>query len=213
MRASANATAVTESSTPHDPGSGLLRTVGYTRGRVLRVAVAHGSPAVRAALRACLDDQTGITVIGEAASADEAVHVAAWLHPDVVVIDVGLPGPGCVAATRRARAVSGAAVLVLCGDEPDPRVLAALRAGAAAVMRTDSAPSDLIRALTLLGRGRPLRPRRCGRGRHSSEVTMQLPKVIEIRRGSAHGRTVAPLAAAAGPSARLVGGLRWNSGT
>jgi len=42
---------------------------------------------------------------------------------------------------------------------------------------------------------------------------MQLPKVIEIRRGSAHGRTVAPSAAVAGPSTRLVGGLRWNSGT
>ena len=41
---------------------------------------------------------------------------------------------------------------------------------------------------------------------------MQLPKVIEIRRGSAHGRTVAS-AAVAGPSTRLVGGLRWNSGT
>jgi DNA-binding NarL/FixJ family response regulator len=180
---------------------------------LLRVAVAHGSPAARAALRAGLDDETGITVIGEAATGEEAVHVARWLRPDVVVMDVGLPGPGCVAATRRARAASGAAVLLLCGDEPDPRVLAALRAGAGAVMRTDSAPSDLIRALTLLGGGRPLRPRRRRRGRQSWEETMQSPKVIEIRRGSAHGRTVAPLALAAGPSTRLARGLRWNSGT
>jgi len=77
---------------------------------------------------------------------------------------------------------------------------------------TDSAPSDLIRALTLLARGRPA-PAPMWSGRHSSEVRMQLPKVIEIRRGSAHGRTVAPLAAAAGPTTRPVGGLRWNSGT
>jgi hypothetical protein len=81
-----------------------------------------------------------------------------------------------------------------------------------AVMRTDSAPSDLIRALTLLGRGRPMRsPRRRG-GRHPREEVMKVPKVIEVRRGSVHRATApAPISAAA-PRAHHDGGSRWNSG-
>jgi hypothetical protein len=81
-----------------------------------------------------------------------------------------------------------------------------------AVMRTDSAPSDLIRALTLLGRGRPMRsPRRRG-GRHPREEVMKVPKVIELRRGSAHRPTALAPIAAAHPRAHHDGGSRWNSG-
>jgi len=86
------------------------------------------------------------------------------------------------------------------------------RAGAAAIMRTDSAPSDLIRALTLLGRGRPMRsPRRRG-GRHPREEVMKVPKVIDLRRGSAHRPTALAPIAAAPPRAHHDGGSRWNSG-
>ena len=213
MRPSVNASTAAGLRIAHDAGDGPLGIVGCTRARVLRVAVAHRSPAVRATLRAGLEGGPGIAVVGEAATGDEAVLLATRFRPDVVVLDVGVPGLGCADATRRTRATSGAEVLLLCGDEPDPRVLAALRAGAVGVVRTDSALFDLIHALTHLGRGRPLRPRRRRRGRDSREETMQLPKVIEIRRGSAHGRTVAPLAATAASSPRDDGGRRWNSGT
>lgn len=86
------------------------------------------------------------------------------------------------------------------------------RAGAAAIMRTDSAPSDLIRALTLLGRGCPLPRRRPRRARHTSEETVQSPKVIEIKRGSAHTAPIA-LRAVAASRVRRDGGQRWNSAT
>jgi hypothetical protein len=80
-------------------------------------------------------------------------------------------------------------------------------------MRTDSAPSDLIRALTLLGRGRPLRsPRRRG-GRHPREEVVPMPKVTEITRSCAlRSTTLAPMAAAAVPGAHHDGGSQWNSG-
>lgn len=193
--------------------SGRLRIAPWSWAGEIRVAVAHPDPVARAVLRRTLDEGDGIAVVGEAATGEEAVAVATHLRPDVVVMEVRLPGIGCVDATRRARAVSGAAVMLLSGDEPDSRLLAALRAGAVGVMRMDSAPSELVHALTLLGRGRPLRPQRARRGRHSREEPMQLPKVIEIRRGSAHGRAVRPPVVAATSNVRHDGAKRWNFAT
>jgi DNA-binding NarL/FixJ family response regulator len=176
----------------------------------VRVAIAHRSPVARALLRKALHDEAGIVVVGEAATGEEAVAVAVRLRPDVVAMDVDLPGVGCVVATSRARAVSSAAVLLLSADGPDPRILAALRAGATGVVRRDSAPSDLALALARLGRGRSLRTRGRLRRRCPSEKAMQSPNVVVLRRGSAHG---APVVAAtpAASSPHAVGGQRWNS--
>src|SRR5690349_788564 len=120
----------------------------------IRVAIAHGSPVGRALLREALHDGAGIVVVGEASTGEEAVAAAVHSRPAVVAIDVDLPGAGCVVATSQACAVSSAAVLLLSADGPDPRVLAALRAGAAGVVRRDSTPSDLALALARLARGR-----------------------------------------------------------
>jgi DNA-binding NarL/FixJ family response regulator len=213
MEASVNASMVSGPYRVQEGASGPLAIAPCTPAGVIRVAVAHRDPVARAALRAALDDVGCIAVVGEAATGEEAVALATHLRPAVVVIDVRLPGMGCVDATRRARAVSGAAVMLLSGDEPDPRLLAALQAGAGAVMRLDSAPSELVRALTLLGRGQPLRPQRPRRGRHPREEPMQLPKVIEIRRGSAHGRTVRPSAVATASNVRHDGQKRLSFAT
>jgi len=178
----------------------------------VRIAIAHRSPVARALLREALHDGTDIVVVGEAATGEEAVAVAAHLGPDVVAMDVDLPGVGCVVATTQARSVSSAAVVLLSAHRPDPRVFAALRAGAAGVVRGDSAPSDLALALARFGRRRPSRPRAGLRGPCLSEKAMQRPKVVELRRGSAHGAPVAPLALAASNPHRF-GGQRWNSGS
>jgi DNA-binding NarL/FixJ family response regulator len=127
-----------------------------------------------------------------------------------VAIHVDRPGVGCVGATSPARAVSSAAVLLLSADGPDRRVMPALRAGAAGVLRRDSAPSDLALALARVGRGRSLRPRRRLRRRCPSEKAMQSPNVVELRRGSAHGPSAVPVSAAAS-NPRQIGGHRWNS--
>jgi DNA-binding NarL/FixJ family response regulator len=211
-----NASADTSTRTAHcvvDAGPGSPRIARRTAAGVIRVAVAHGDPVARAALREALQADAGIAVVGEAATGEEVAALATHLRPDVVVVDVGLPGEDCVVATHRAGRACGAAVILLAGDAPDPRVLTALRIGAAGVMRADSPPSDLIRALTLLGRGRPLRPRRPRRARHTPEEVMQSPKVIEIRRGSAHAPPIAPLLRIAAARVGDDGGRRWNSGT
>ena len=107
-------------------------------GAVVRVALAHRDPVARAALRAVLRDDPDIAVVGEAATSEEVAALATQLRPDVIAMDVALPGTGCVVATRRARRVCGVAVMLLSGDDPDPRVLAALQAGATGVMRPES---------------------------------------------------------------------------
>jgi DNA-binding NarL/FixJ family response regulator len=173
---------------------------------VLRVVLAHRDPVARAALREALHDGAGVAVVGEAATDEELVALLTHLRPDVVVLDVRLPGTGCVVATRHAKVTGGAAVLLLSGDEPDPRVLAALRAGAAGVMRTDSEPSDLVRALTLVGRGRPLRALRGPRGSRSPEEPVREARVIEIRRGSAHSPPIMSMGTTAASRGRHAGG-------
>src|SRR5918996_3391268 len=67
----------------------------------LRVVIAEGHGLVRAGLRVLLDTQDGIVVVGEAAGADDAVAVTGAVAPDVVLMDLELPGGGGVEATRR----------------------------------------------------------------------------------------------------------------
>jgi DNA-binding NarL/FixJ family response regulator len=121
-----------------------------------RVAVAHGRPLVRAGVRALLECEPGIAVVGEAATGEEALDLARRERPDVVVVDTALPGLDCVETTRRALAEPGIAVMVLTPSETDERVLAAMRAGASAVVLEDGGPGDLVRAVTHVARG--LRP-------------------------------------------------------
>jgi DNA-binding NarL/FixJ family response regulator len=86
----------------------------------IRVAVAHGQRLVRAGLRAILEREGEIAVV-EAASGEEAVAVARRLRPNVVLLDVHLPGLGCVEATRQILAGPSVAVMVLTASETDAR--------------------------------------------------------------------------------------------
>jgi DNA-binding NarL/FixJ family response regulator len=177
---------------------------GWNRAeRGVRVAVAHGDPEARTALRILLQRQPGVAVVGEATTGEGALRLA-HATPDVVLMDVRLPGLGCVEATRQLLAP----VLLLSSGEPDARLLAALQAGAAGVQRAHAASSDLVRALRLVARERRLRCRH-HRSRESEEEAMLSPKVIEIRRGSAHGGAPRPLAAVSADRKEVP---RWNSG-
>ena len=118
------------------------------RTRAIRVALAHGRHLARADIRRLLDGEPEIAVVGEADSGEDAVGLARRTRPDVVVVDVGLPGLGCVETTRRLLAVPGVAVMVLTPSESDDRVLATLRAGATGVVYEDRWSADLVRAVT-----------------------------------------------------------------
>jgi DNA-binding NarL/FixJ family response regulator len=162
----------------------------------IRVAIAHGQRLVRAGLRALLEREAGITVVDEAADGDDAVAMARRLRPDVVLLDVRVPGLDCVEATRRILAES-VAVMVLTATEADARVFASLKAGAAGLLLEDREPAALARALRVLVHGGRRRAHRSRRSQPAREVHMLTPKVIEITRGSAHTEKPGPVKAGA----------------
>ncbi|MGK5553937.1 response regulator [Actinomadura kijaniata] len=125
----------------------------------VRVLLADDQEMVRAALRGVIDRRDGLEVVGEAADGEQAVAEAARLCPDVVVMDVRMPGVNGVEATRRilsARTPGGAPpprVLVLTTFDLDEYVHAALRAGAGGFLLKNSPVDQLEHAIRVVAAG------------------------------------------------------------
>ncbi len=113
----------------------------------ITVLLADDHPVVRGGLRALLDSLPGITVVGEAVDGADAVAQVADLAPDVVLMDVSMPGLDGIEATRRVVATSAAAVLVLTMYDDDDTVFAAMRAGARGYLLKGAEQSDIERAV------------------------------------------------------------------
>ncbi|WDG29663.1 response regulator transcription factor [Streptomyces sp. CA-278952] len=97
----------------------------------VRVVVVDDHPLFRSGLRAALDSGEGVRVVGEAGDAHDVEALVAGARPDVVVMDLHLPGvPGCEAVRRLTAAFPGLPVLMLTMSQDDGSLLAALRAGA-----------------------------------------------------------------------------------
>jgi DNA-binding NarL/FixJ family response regulator len=131
--------------------------------RDVRVLVADGESLPRAAFRALLESDERIRVVGEAATGEEAVAVAHRTRPDVVVMDATMPGLDSVEATGRMFADTGVAVMLLVTCEDDDRIFAALRAGASGLLRKDTEPAELLRAVEAVARGQAVLPPRLTR--------------------------------------------------
>ena len=127
-----------------------------------RVLLADDHQILRAGLRMILadappspDDET-IEVVGEASTGDDAVRLAAALRPDVVLMDVSMPGVDGIEATRRLRAAGERpAVLILTTYGDDARVREAIQAGALGYLLKDLLRDDLVRAVYAAARGVP----------------------------------------------------------
>ncbi len=114
----------------------------------IRALVADDHAAFRGGLRAALETAGDIEVVGEAATGIEAVERAAALGPDVVLMDVNMPGVDGIEATRRIVDRSPhVAVLVLTMHDDDDTVFAALRAGARGYLLKGARRTDLLRAV------------------------------------------------------------------
>jgi DNA-binding NarL/FixJ family response regulator len=137
-------------------GGGGPDAVSPPRARAIRVLVADGQALVRAGFRMLLDGKQGIRVIGEAASGEEVVIFARELRPDVVLLDVSLPGLDSIEATTQMLSDSGLAVMLLTSSDDEERLFAALRAGASGLLLKDTEPAELVRAIELLSRGQAL---------------------------------------------------------
>jgi DNA-binding NarL/FixJ family response regulator len=120
----------------------------------LRIVVADDHAVVREGLRALLSAVDGYELVGEAASGADAVRAAVTLRPDVVVMDIQMPGMTGIEATREiGRVAPDVAVLMLTMFEDDESVFAAMRAGALGYVLKGAAPSDMIRAIAAVAAG------------------------------------------------------------
>ncbi|MFC5823768.1 response regulator transcription factor [Nonomuraea insulae] len=118
---------------------------------MLRVLIVDDHPVVREGLRGMLEHEPDIEVAGEAGSGDEAVAVVPRLRPDVVLMDLRMPGGDGVEAIARLGA--GERVIVLTTYEDDGEILRALAAGAAGYLLKDVSRAALADAVRAAARG------------------------------------------------------------
>jgi len=121
---------------------------------VIRVLLVDDQSLVRMGFRMILEAETDITVVGEAGDGAAAVSMAAALRPDVVLMDVRMPGVDGIDATAAITAAGGAAkVLILTTYDLDHYVYAGLRAGASGFLLKDAPPADLLAAIRTVADG------------------------------------------------------------
>ena len=121
----------------------------------LRVLLADDHIVMRAGLRALLDRQPNLEVVGECENGRETVELAGSLRPDVVVMDVGMPGLNGIEATKTiVDRHSSPAVVILSMHADESYVMRALKAGARGYLLKDSAAADLIGAIQAVSQGR-----------------------------------------------------------
>ncbi len=121
----------------------------------VRVLVVDDQALVRAGFRRILEADTGIEVVGEAADGLEAIGCARALEPDVILMDIRMPGLDGIAATRQLAGDSGSGprVLVLTTFGLEEYIYEALRAGASGFLLKDVPPEQLIAAVHVVARG------------------------------------------------------------
>ncbi|MGW6914276.1 response regulator [Kitasatospora sp. NPDC054939] len=120
----------------------------------IRVVLVDDQPLVRTGLRVLMADDPDLAVVGEAATGAEAVRLVGELAPDVVVMDIRMPGMDGIEATRLITAGPTAArVLVLTTFDEDDYVYGALRAGASGFLVKDMALDDILAAVRVVAAG------------------------------------------------------------
>jgi DNA-binding NarL/FixJ family response regulator len=153
---------------------------------VTRVVLVDDQSLLRAGLRALLDAEDDLEVVGEAGDGEDAIALVRNERPDVVLMDIRMPGMDGLEATRRIAAdpdLSGVKVVVLTTFEIDEYVFEALRAGAAGFLLKEAEPGDIVQAVRVV----------------SSGDALLAPSVTR--------RVVETFALSAAPSAPAIGGL------
>jgi len=126
---------------------------------VIRVVVADDQALVRSGFSVLLKSAGDIEVVGEAGDGREAVEVVARQRPDVVLMDIRMPGTDGLEATRAITAdqrLAGTRVLILTTFDHDEYVFEAIRAGASGFLLKDTLPADLLAAVRVVAAGQAL---------------------------------------------------------
>lgn len=151
-----------------------------------KVLVVDDQFLIRAGLVGVLRAAPGIEVVGEAGDGAEAVELAAATHPDVILMDIRMPGMNGITATERILAEAGEPlprVLVLTTFDLDEYVYGALRAGAAGFLLKDSGPERLLAAVAAVASGDAL---------FAPSVTRRLVEAFAVRSGAVPAAAGAP---------------------
>jgi DNA-binding NarL/FixJ family response regulator len=136
--------------------SELVHTAGERRAESHRVLIVDDHDLFRTGLRNLLEEQ-GVQVVGEAASGAEAVQIVRELAPDVVVMDLNMPGMGGIDATRHITSIAPLTrVVMLTISDQDSDVMDAIFAGACGYLLKDSSIQDLMAGIQAASRGESL---------------------------------------------------------
>jgi DNA-binding NarL/FixJ family response regulator len=126
---------------------------------LIRVLLADDQALIRAGFRVLLEAADDIEVIGDAVNGDQAVELTRAKRPDVILMDIRMPGTDGLAATRQLAAdpdLNDTKVVILTTFETDEYVYQALRAGASGFLVKDAEPEELIRAVRVVHQGEAL---------------------------------------------------------
>ncbi len=123
---------------------------------MIRVMIVDDHAIVRKGIRALLTESGGFEIVAEAANGEEAVQRAAETEPDVILMDLLMPGMDGIEATRQ---ITGSRpqtrILVLTSFAADNKLFPAIKAGALGYLLKDSSPEELVRAIRMVHRGEP----------------------------------------------------------
>ena len=120
----------------------------------IRILLADDHGVMRAGLRALLEAAPGIDIVEEAGNGEEAIHLAGELNPDILLLDIGMPGIGGIEATRRLKqSFPQMKVLILTAYEDESLLREAVTAGASGYIIKRAAQEELIAAIQAVSRG------------------------------------------------------------
>jgi NarL family two-component system response regulator LiaR len=152
-------------------------------GENIRILIADDHAVVREGLRALIDVEPGMALIGEAADGIEAVQKARSLQPDVILLDLVMPRMGGIEAIGEIKRENpGARILVVTSFAEDEKVFPAIKAGALGYLLKDSSPQELLQAIRDVHQGEP-----------SMHPTIARKLVRELQRSSDLPPTEEPL--------------------
>jgi len=127
----------------------------------LRVLIADDHPLIRDGLAAMIDSEVGLRLVAQASNGDEAVEKYRSVRPDVVLLDLRMPGcSGAEAVERILKIDAGAQIIILTSFDGEEDIYRSLRAGARSYVLKDASRSELLRCILLAAEGKRYLPER-----------------------------------------------------